>query len=138
MPARDKVHDIVKNALIKDGWTITDDPLTLKFGNTELYVDLGAEKVLAAEKEGRKIAVEIKSFLGKSIIAETQDAIGQFIMYREVLSDYESDRTLFLAISEDVLENDFSDVLRNLLIERLKIKILVFNLETEEITKWLI
>ncbi len=34
MPARDKVHDIVKNALIKDGWTITDDPLTLKFGNT--------------------------------------------------------------------------------------------------------
>jgi hypothetical protein len=80
MPARDKVHDIVKNALIKDGWTITDDPLTLKFGNTELYVDLGAEKVLAAEKEGQKIAVEIKSFLGKSIIAETQDAIGQFII----------------------------------------------------------
>jgi hypothetical protein len=138
MPARDKVHDIVKNALIKDGWTITDDPLTLKFGNTELYVDLGAEKVLAAEKEGEKIAVEIKSFLGKSIIAETQDAIGQFIMYREVLSDYESDRTLFLAISEDVLENDFSDVLRNLLLERLKIKILVFSIETEEIKKWLI
>lgn len=138
MPARDKVHDIVKNALIKDGWVITDDPLTLKFGNTELYVDLGAEKVLAAEKEGQKIAVEIKSFLGKSIIAEAQDAIGQFIMYREVLSDYESDRTLFLAISEDVLENDFSDVLRNLLLERLKIKILVFNIETEEITKWLI
>ena len=137
MPARDKVHDIVKNALIKDGWTITDDPLTLKFGNTELYVDLGAEKVLAAEKEGQKIAVEIKSFLGKSIIAETQDAIGQFIMYREVLSDYESDRTLFLAISEDVLENDFSEALKNLVIERLKIKILVFNIETEEITKWL-
>ncbi len=138
MPARDKVHDIVKNALIKDGWTITDDPLTLKFGNTELYVDLGAEKVLAAEKEGQKIAVEIKSFLGKSIIAEAQDAIGQFIMYREVLSDFESDRTLFLAISEDVLENDFSDVLRNLLLERLKIKILVFSIENEEITKWLI
>jgi XisH protein len=138
MPARDKVHDIVKNALIKDGWTITDDPLTLKFGNTELYVDLGAEKVLAAEKEGQKIAVEIKSFLGKSIIAETQDAIGQFIMYREVLSDYESDRTLFLAISEDVLENDFSEALKNLVLERLKIKVLIFNIETEEITKWLI
>jgi XisH protein len=138
MPARDKVHDIVKNALIKDGWTITDDPLTLKFGNTELYVDLGAEKVLAAEKEGQKIAVEIKSFLGKSIIAEAQDAIGQFTMYREVLSDYESDRTLFLAISEDVLENDFSEALKNLVLERLKIKVLVFNIETEEITKWLI
>ena len=79
MPAKDKFHDAVRNALINDGWTITDDSLTLKFGETELYVDLGAEKVLAAEKEGRKIAVEIKSFLGKSIIAETQDAIGQFI-----------------------------------------------------------
>lgn len=64
MPARGSYHEIVRKALIKDGWTITDDPLTLKFGMTELYVDLGAEKVLAAEKEGRKIVVEIKSFLG--------------------------------------------------------------------------
>jgi hypothetical protein len=76
--------------------------------------------------------------LGKSIIAETQDAIGQFIMYREVLSDYEADRTLFLAISEDVIENDFSEALKNLVLERLKIKVLIFNIETEEITKWLI
>ncbi len=59
------ITEIVKKALIKDGWTITDDPLTLKFGNTELYVDLGAEKVLAAEKEGQKIAVEVKSFFGE-------------------------------------------------------------------------
>jgi hypothetical protein len=41
MPARDIYHEIVKRALIKDGWTITDDPLTLKFGETELYVDQG-------------------------------------------------------------------------------------------------
>lgn len=138
MPARDKFHDVVRNALIKDGWIITDDPLTLKFGKTELYIDLGAKKVLAAEKEGEKIAVEIKSFLGKSIIAETQDAIGQFVMYREVLSDYDSDRILFLAISDDVLENDFTDELRNLVLERLKIKILVYNIEKEVIIKWLI
>lgn len=137
MPARDFYHVIVRTALIKDGWTITDDPLTLKFGTTELYVDLGAEKVLAAEKAGQKIAVEIKSFLGKSIIADAQDAIGQFIMYREVLSDYESDRTLFLAISEDVLENEFTEALKNLLLERLKIKIMIFDTNTEEITKWL-
>ena len=137
MLARDFYHEIVRKALIKDGWTITDDPLTLKFGTTELYVDLGAEKVLAAEKAGQKIAVEIKSFLGKSIIADAQDAIGQFIMYREVLSDYESDRTLFLAISEDVLENEFTEALKNLLLERLKIKVMIFDTDTEEITKWL-
>ncbi len=90
MPARDKFHDVVRNALIKDGWIITDDPLTLKFGKTDLFVDLGAEKLLAAEKEGKKIAIEIKSFLGKSIISEAQDAIGQFMMYREVLLDSEA------------------------------------------------
>jgi hypothetical protein len=27
MPARDFYHDVVKAALITDGWTITDDPL---------------------------------------------------------------------------------------------------------------
>ena len=59
-------------------------------------------------------------------------------MYREVLSDYESDRILFLAVSDDVLENDFTDELKNLLLERLKIKILVYNIEREEIIKWLI
>ncbi len=32
MPARDFYHDAVKNALTKDGWTITHDPLTLRWG----------------------------------------------------------------------------------------------------------
>ncbi len=26
MPAKDVIHNEVKNALIKDGWNITDDP----------------------------------------------------------------------------------------------------------------
>jgi hypothetical protein len=137
MPARDIYHEIAKRALIKDGWTITDDPLTLKFGETELYVDLGAEKVIAAEKGNDKIAVEIKSFLGKSIIAETQDAIGQFIMYREVLNDYDADRMLFLAIADEVFEIDFTEALRNLVLKRLEIKVLIFDSEKEEIKKWL-
>ena len=51
--AKDIYHDTVKTALIKDGWTVTDDPLRLKFGGRSVYVDLGAEKLFAAEKEGR-------------------------------------------------------------------------------------
>ena len=68
MPAKDIYHQIVKDALIKDGWTITDDPLKLTIGSRSLYVDLGASKLLAAQKEDQKIAVEIKSFLGASPI----------------------------------------------------------------------
>ena len=66
MPAKDKYRDAVRNALEKDGWTITDDPLHLVWGKKDMYVDLGAERVLAAENQGRRIAVEVKSFLGVS------------------------------------------------------------------------
>ena len=53
MPAKDKFHDVVKNALIKEDWKITDDPLTLEYGKRKMFVDLGAEKLFSAEKEGR-------------------------------------------------------------------------------------
>ena len=50
MPAKDIYHETVKNALIKDGWTITDDPLKLTIGSRSLYVDLGAEKLICSPK----------------------------------------------------------------------------------------
>jgi hypothetical protein len=76
MPARDKYHEPCKAALIKDGWIVTDDPLHLEYGTKDMYVDLGAQEVIAAEKSGRKIAVEIKSFLGRSEMADLQLALG--------------------------------------------------------------
>jgi hypothetical protein len=70
MPAHDVFHDAVKQGLIKEGWTITDDPLLLEFGFLNLYIDLAAEKVLAAEKGNERIAVEIKTFLGPSLVTD--------------------------------------------------------------------
>ena len=81
MAAKDVIHDAVKNALIKDGWTITDDPLRLKYKAVNLSVDLAAERALAAERDGEKIAVEIKSFLNASTINDLKLAIGQFSLY---------------------------------------------------------
>ena len=104
MPAKDIFHDTVKNALIKDGWTITDDPLYLDYGGVDMYVDLGAEKLIAAEKDQQKIAVEIKSFNRPSLIAEFHLALGQFLNYRLVLEDIEPEREVYLAISEDIYE----------------------------------
>ena len=51
MPARDTYHFVVRTALEKDGWTITDDPFTLEFDQTNVFADLAAEKLLSAEKE---------------------------------------------------------------------------------------
>ena len=76
MPAKDIYHETVKNPLIKDGWTITHDPLVLRWGTNDVYVDLGAEQLLAAEKRGQKIAVEIKSFVGRSDVDDLEKALG--------------------------------------------------------------
>ncbi|MBX7235048.1 MAG: XisH family protein [Caldilineales bacterium] len=85
MPVKDKFHDAVRTALEREGWTITADPLYLEFGGVEMFVDLAAEKVIAAEKQGLKIAVEVKSFAAPSIISEFHTALGQFINYRTAL-----------------------------------------------------
>jgi len=92
MPAKDIYHETVKNALIKDGWTITHDPLVLRWGTTDVYVDLGAEQLLAAEKRGQKIAVEIKSFVGRSDVDDLEKALGQYLLYHDILVQREPDR----------------------------------------------
>jgi hypothetical protein len=83
--AKDIYHDIVRLALEKDGWTITDDPLTLKVGGRSAYIDLGAEKLLAAEKAGQRIAVEVKSFVSPSPVKDLEQALGQYILYSQIL-----------------------------------------------------
>jgi hypothetical protein len=70
MSAKDKFHNFVKIALQKDGWQITDDPLSISMGGVDMLIDLGAEHLLAAERQGEKIAVEIKSFLNTSAITD--------------------------------------------------------------------
>jgi len=76
MPAKDIYHDTVKRVLIKDGWKITAENLHLPWGGRDTFVDIAAEKIFIAEKEGRKIAVEVKSFIGKSDISELEKAVG--------------------------------------------------------------
>ena len=65
--ARDLYHHNVREALLKEGWNITDDPLRVPIdGGSYMEIDLAAEILFGAEKGDEKIAVEVKSFLGKS------------------------------------------------------------------------
>lgn len=137
MPAKDIYHNQVVNALNKDGWKITDDPLRLQYGAKDFYVDLGAEKLLAAEKNGDKIAVEIKSFVGASEIEDLKNAVGQFVIYRSVMEKIEFDRKLFLAIRDTVYIDLFEEPIGKLLIETENLKVLVFDAKREEIVKWI-
>jgi hypothetical protein len=100
MPAKDIFHDCFKAALIKDGWDITNDPHNLKVGKKDLFIDLGAEKLLAADKGTEKIAVEIKSFVSPSEIRDLEVALGRYILYQNVLMRIAPERALYLAIRE--------------------------------------
>lgn len=77
MPRKDLFHETVKRALEKDGWRVTHDPLKIEFEDLRLMADLGAERIFAAEREGSKIAVEIKVFGGESKTSDFEKALGQ-------------------------------------------------------------
>lgn len=78
MSAKDVFHQNVRSALEKDGWTIINDPLFLRLTlDTEFFIDLAADKLLIAERQKNQIAVEIKSFLGRSTMTEFHAAVGQ-------------------------------------------------------------
>jgi hypothetical protein len=137
MPAKDLFHDCVKVALIRDGWRISHDPYSLKIGKKDLFVDLGAEKLITAEKGSIKIAVEIKSFVSPSEIQDLENALGQYILYQNVLQKIEPDRVLYLAIREAVFHKLFEQEVGQILLENKILKLLTFNPETEVITKWI-
>ena len=87
MPAKNLHHDAVVTALKTDGWTITHDPFRLEYGKRDVFIDLAAERnVLGAERNGEKIAVEIQSVVTPSAVASLEQALGQYILYRSILS----------------------------------------------------
>lgn len=137
MSAKDIYHEAVKKALINGGWTITHDPLTLRLGKTDVYVDLGAERLLAAEKGDQLIAVEIKSFVGKSKMSDLEEALGQYILYRDVMELSEPNRDLYLAVNHAVYVNVFQRDMGKLLLENKRLKLLVFDHHEEVILKWI-
>ncbi|MFN5955964.1 MAG: element excision factor XisH family protein [Dolichospermum sp.] len=137
MPARDRFHNAVKTGLEKQGWKITHDPLTVSFELGDMYIDLGADKILAAERENEKIAVEIKSFFNTSAISEFHTALGQFINYRLALSEQEADRTLYLAVPIDTYTSFFTIRLVQNIIKTYQLKLITYQPETEDIIQWI-
>ncbi|MDJ0676546.1 MAG: element excision factor XisH family protein [Calothrix sp. MO_167.B42] len=137
MPARDIFHNAVKHGLEKEGWKITHDPLTVSFELGDMYIDLGAEKILAAEREGEKIAVEVKSFFKTSAISEFHTALGQFINYRLALFEQEPDRTLYLAVPLDTYTSFFTIRLVQNIINTYQLKLITYTPVTEEIVEWI-
>lgn len=134
--AKDKVHEAVRNALQKDGWLITHDPYQLKVLDVEYEIDLGAEELVAAEKGGRKIAVEIKSFLRGSFVYEFHGVLGQFLNYGLGLEEQEPDRLLYLAVPLPIYTTFFGRAAVQKAISRYNLRLVLVDLQTETIVEW--
>ncbi|SRR5579883_1394821 len=136
MPAKDLYHDTVKIALIKDGWTITE-PFPLKVGKRDLLIDLGAEKLLIADRAQQKIAVEVKSFISASPVSDLEQALGQYLLYEDLMQIQYPDRILYLAIRNTVYNTFFQEPIVQIVLKRRNLNLLIFDETQEAILQWI-
>jgi hypothetical protein len=136
--ARDKYHFQVREALEKEGWMITHDPLIIPIGTTRGYVDLAAERPLIAAQRGtEKIAVEIKSFLGLSPVDDFEDALGKFRFYLGILEDIEPDRILYLAVPKHFFNKFFEQAIFLKIAKKNDLRMIVYDFNNITIEQWI-
>jgi XisH protein len=135
--AKDRFHQVVRTALEKEGWEITDDPYEINVNDVDFEIDLAAEQLLAATKENQKIAVEVKSFIGSSNTSDFHTALGQFLNYRDALEIVDPDRTLYLAVRNDVYDSFFQRRFIIATVKRYDLKLAIYDVEQEAIVQWL-
>jgi hypothetical protein len=144
MPRRDSIHKMVSQSLQKDGWEITDDPYVISYGRRFLFIDLGVSdsyshpqaRLIGASQQNQHIAIEIKEFRGNSVIADLEQAIGQYMLYQLLLQQVDPERQLYLAITDTTFDTIFSEPIGKLVIRDLPLKLLVINSETIEVKQW--
>ena len=137
MPARDSSHEAIKQAVINDGWVITDDPYVISYGDRFLFVDLGANRFIGIRRGDQHIAIKIKQFKGQSQVTDLEQAIGQYLLYKILLNQVDPDRDLYLAISETTYNDIFSEPIGQLAIAEIPLKLLIINIEHQEIIQWI-
>jgi hypothetical protein len=137
MPVRDIYHNAVKSALIKDGWIITADPYRINYKEIDLYADLAAEQPMAAERQGQKIIVEIKSFVGRSLMTDFHQAVGQYMVYRMLLEKTAPEYQLYLAIDDITHISFFKRAGMEFLVQSSQIDLLVVDVNRQEIVEWI-
>ena len=91
----------------------------------------------AAERDGQKIAVEIKSFLGSSPVRDLEEAVGQYQVYHSVLTEIDPGRVLYLAVPQRVYESLFAERFGQLIRQRLQLRLVVFDEHEERIVAWI-
>lgn len=136
--ARDIYHQIVREALEADGWTITADPFIIKSIGLRFEIDLAAEQVFAAERGKEEIVVEVKSFLSKSKLADFYEAKGKYDTYRHGLEEAPIDKKIYLAVEETIFNTFFQKPLIKTILVKDHTDLIIFNHITKRIVKWIL
>lgn len=135
--AKDIYHELVRTILEQAGWLITHDPFRLKYRGLKLEIDLGAEQVLGAERNGQKIAVEIKSFINPSVLYDFHLALGQFRTYKRILAKQEPERQLYLGVELNIYESFFAQPFGQEAVEEEELRLLIFDAEQRSLVAWI-
>ena len=133
MPARDRYHNNVKNALVKDGWPITHDPYRLVVQSWTL----GDDNMLAAEKDGTNIAVQRRWIDPNSEFEDMSQTVGQYLLFQSALQRLDPGRTLFLAISPKTHPMLFDDSLLMPLLGDCGLHMLHFSEDVHQANVWI-
>jgi hypothetical protein len=73
----------------------------------------------------------------RSDVKDLEQALGQYVLYRQVLNEMQSDRTLYLAVSEEIFNSVFTIELGQVLLKNNLVKLIVFDKESEAILQWI-
>jgi hypothetical protein len=112
MPAIDRYQAAVINALRKVGWQAMNNPYLI-------------------------IILEIKGFEGRSAIDNLEEAVGQYMIYRALLDEIAVPHPLYLAVPLPAFEGILSESVGQVVRKRLGIKLIVFDVKSEEIVQWI-
>ncbi len=82
--------------------------------------------------------MEIKSFTGRSDINDLEKALGQYILYHDILTEVEPSRELFLAVPNTVAEDLFEEPVGKLLLKKRRLKLISFAPQQEVIKQWIL
>ncbi len=133
MPAKDRYHDAVVRALVKNGWTITTEQMLVRFVERRLWIDIQAAKA----SEQLVIVVEVKGFESMpSPVDYLADAVGKYVIYLCALDYARLDARLYMVVPIVAYEGILNEAIGRRAIRKANIDIMVFDPEREEVIRW--
>jgi XisH protein len=137
IPALDACEPEVTRALQKDGWIVVEKPYTIRFEDRHLYADMRLQK-LHADFNEEIIILEVKCFTDEQAdLAEFYTAIGQYQVYRNGVLLEGKSYPIFLAIPYLAYERLINQALFANTLHDAGVKLVIVDIETEEVVQWL-